>query len=212
MNHLTNNDFQYSPKYLGVDDKGREKMTYIHGQQMNHTKIDMGLMRQALRVLRQFHDILSVPELSGEQETLLHTDFAPWNLIVNEGKLVGVIDLDDVKPGRRLYDVAYICWNFLDIGSEGSDFTEEEIFKYLPVLINAYGVIETSDFVDVLLSEQHRILKGRERRVEEVEEGEEKEYRKGICVEIKNQMEWVKKHRENIEKVLNSGGGETHKW
>jgi hypothetical protein len=202
MVELTKNGFQYSPKYLGVDDKGREKMEYIHGKQMNHGDITISLMKQTLRALRNFHDILSVSELSEDEETLLHTDFAPWNLIVDEGKLVGVIDFDGVKPGRRLYDVAYTCWNLLDIGSSETNFTEEEVFKYLPVSINAYGDIDSSDFVDVLLSEQYRILKERQERVGEVEEGEEREYRKGICIEINKQIQWVKRNRDKIDKVL----------
>jgi thiamine kinase-like enzyme len=202
MIQLAEDSFQYSPRYLGIDDKGREMMTYIDGQQMNHTKITIALMKQAVEVLREFHDILSVSELSGEEETLLHTDFAPWNLIVNGDKLVGVVDFDDVKPGKRIYDVAYICWNLLDIGSKDSDFSEEEIYKYLPILLDSYGEIEPSDFVYALLSEQHRILKRRERRVWEVEEGQERENRKQICVEISKQIEWVKENRENIKKAL----------
>jgi len=199
---LSNNNFQYSPKYLGIDQKGREIMTYIEGEQMNHTEITVDLMKQTLKVLKQFHNIFSTSDLSQDQETVLHTDYAPWNLIVKEGKLVGVIDFDKVIPGKRIYDVAYICWNLLDIGSKNSNFTEEEILKYLPILINAYGEIDTSEFVDVLLSEQNRILLERELRVKEVEEGEEKEYREGICEDIKKQIEWVKRNRLNIEKAL----------
>ncbi len=202
MTVLSNNNFQYSPKHLGIDQKEREIMTYIEGQQMNHTEITLGLMRQTLEVLKQFHDIFSTSELSQDQETLLHTDYAPWNLIVKEGKLVGVIDFDKVTPGKRIYDVAYICWNLLDIGSKDSNFTEEEIFKYLPILINAYGEIDTFEFVDVLLSEQNRILLERELRVKEVEEGEEKQYREGICEDIKKQIGWVERNRGNIDEAL----------
>lgn len=202
MTILSSNNFQYSPKYLGIDQKGREKMTYIEGEQMNHTEITIDLMKQTLEVLKQFHDILSISELSGGQETVLHTDYAPWNLIVRKGKLVGIIDFDKIKPGKRIYDVVYICWNLLDIGSEDSNFTDEEIFRYLPVLVDAYGEINTSDFVDALLSEQNRILLERELRVKKVEEGEEKEYRKGICEDIKKQIGWVERNRVNIEKAL----------
>lgn len=202
MTVLSSSNFQYSPNYLGIDQKGREIMTYIEGKQMNHTEITLDLMKQTLGVLKRYHDIFSISELSENEETLLHTDYAPWNLIVREGKLVGIIDFDKAKPGKRISDVVYICWNLLDIGSEDSNLTEEEIFKYLPVLVGAYGEIDTSDFVDVLLSEQNRILLERELRVKEVEEGEEKEYRKGICEDIKKQIEWVKRNRLNIEKAL----------
>ena len=83
-----------------------------------------------------------------------------------------------------------------------SNFTEEEIFKYLPILINAYGEIDTFEFVDVLLSEQNRILLERELRVKEVEEGEEKQYREGICEDIKKQIGWVERNRGNIDEAL----------
>jgi hypothetical protein len=207
MTELTNNNFNYSPKYLGVDDKGREIMTYVEGEQMNHTEISLDLMKQTFGALRQFHDIFSKSELKGAEETLIHTDFAPWNLIVKDNKLVGVLDFDDVKPGRRISDVAYVCWTFLDIGSTDSNFTEEEVYRYLQDLIKAYGYIDTSDFVDVLLLEQNRILKYREGRVEEVEEGDEKEYRKVLCEEIRKEIEWVKRNRENIDRALGGNNG-----
>lgn len=202
MIELTNNDFHYSPRYLGMDDKGREIMTYIDGEQMNHTEISFDLIKQTLVVLRKFHDIFSKSELSGGEETLLHSDFSPWNLIVKDKKLVGVLDFDDVRPGKRIYDVANVCWTFLDIGSNDSNFTEEEVYKYLPILIDAYGDIETSDFVDALLSEQNKVLRYRENRVQEVKEGDEKEYRRRVCEEIKREIEWVKRNRENIDKAL----------
>jgi aminoglycoside phosphotransferase (APT) family kinase protein len=177
-------------------------MTYVDGVQMNHGEITIDLMKQSLSVLREFHDIFSKSELSGDEETLLHSDFSPWNLIVKDNKLVGVLDFDDARPGKRIYDVANVCWTFLDIGSSDSNFTEEEVYKYLPILIDAYGDIDTSEFVKALLSEQDKVLRYRENRVKEVDEGEEKEYRKGVCEEIEKEIEWVKINRDNINRAI----------
>ncbi|MBI2356785.1 aminoglycoside phosphotransferase family protein [Candidatus Dojkabacteria bacterium] len=202
MKELTRQGYTLSPVLQGIDEKGREIISYIDGTQMNRSVVTINTFNEAMSALRRFHDILSKYEFCGNEETIIHTDFAPWNLIVKGDKLIGVIDFDDALPGKRLSDVTYACWNFLDIGEEGGKYTEEEILKYLPVLISSYGDIDTKDFVDTLIAEQKRILKGRELRVLEDITAKEKVERENICKSIREQIKWVEERREKIEKVL----------
>jgi aminoglycoside phosphotransferase (APT) family kinase protein len=44
-----------------------------------------------------------------------HNDFAPYNLMFEDGKLTGVIDLDLASPGPRVWDMAYTAYRFVPL-------------------------------------------------------------------------------------------------
>ncbi|MBT2725605.1 phosphotransferase [Bacillus sp. ISL-75] len=48
-------------------------------------------------------------------ETIIHDDWHPWNLIYSEdGSVSCILDFDLVRPGKRIYDVAYcIYWIYM---------------------------------------------------------------------------------------------------
>ena len=204
MEELTSHHFLLSPKFIGIDEKGREVISYISGIQMNHGEITIDIMKQSMSALKKFHDILAESKLSEDQETVVHTDFAPWNLIVEDENLVGVIDFDGAIPGKRLTDIAYVCWNFLDIGEDDGKFTDEEIFLLLPQLIAAYGDINTDNLVNELISEQSRILEKRKNRVKEAIGDQEKAERQRICDEIEESIKWVEGNEERLSKILDN--------
>jgi len=202
MNELKEKNFELSPTFLGVDKKNREIISYIPGTQMNKGEITLDLMKQSMKALRLFHDILAVSELRGERETVIHTDFAPWNMIVDKGQLVGIIDFDDAIPGERIKDIVYACWNLLDIGDLDSEYSEKNTLNLLPELFDAYGDIDRKCFVDELLNEQRRILKKRRKKMKQADNKEERVERRNVCKEIRKQISWVSKHRGDLEKVL----------
>jgi hypothetical protein len=134
LRHLEHVGFPYSPRFLGIDDEGREVLTFIEGTTGLDGYVegvergsdvwamvasDAGLEHFA-RLLRAYHDAVAdfVPAVDAEWSTghdvlqpgqiLLHNDFAPWSVVWDDhGVPVGILDWDFAAPGPAIDDVAY---------------------------------------------------------------------------------------------------------
>lgn len=199
---LEKHEYPFSPKFLGIDKREREIITYIDGETLLPYQVPMDICIQAIKALRQFHDILSQSSLKGRSETICHNDFSPWNVLIKEGKLVGVIDFDSVDPGKRITDLAYACWTFIGLGSPRNGLSDEEQIKRIGILTDKYDKINTTAFVQELLSEQYRVLKYKEERTKLAISVLEKKESELKCRSILNEIDWVKRNANKIRKAL----------
>lgn len=118
LRHLERQGFDRVPRFLGIDEKGREMLTYIPGT-VPH---GLGGFRKeqwlaAARLLRRFHDATVDSELKGECEVVCHGDPAPGNYVLRDGMPFALIDVDGAHPGKREEDVGYAAWMWLHIGT-----------------------------------------------------------------------------------------------
>jgi Ser/Thr protein kinase RdoA (MazF antagonist) len=106
--------FDAAPRRLGIDDKGRDILTWVEGE----TFIDRSQMHPyigdpptrvtfpeeqitaAMKLLRRYHDVF-------DAELICHGDVGPWNLVWRDGVPIAVIDFENVHPGEASEDVAY---------------------------------------------------------------------------------------------------------
>ncbi|MCR8644434.1 phosphotransferase [Paenibacillus sp. N1-5-1-14] len=124
LKHLENKGFSYAPKFIGIDDKGREILSYIEGEAGHYPLKEYvwsdDVIIEIAKMLRLYHDAVSdfaydddwqsidnTPQLF---EVLCHNDFAIYNIIFNQERPVGIIDYDVAGPGPRLWDIAYTLY------------------------------------------------------------------------------------------------------
>ncbi|KAB7672064.1 phosphotransferase [Bacillus sp. B1-b2] len=124
LNHLESKGFGYSPRFLGVDEKDREILSFIEGEAGNYPlKKYMWsdhVLSEIAKMLRLYHDAVSDFPLINEWkpmdhtpdniEVVCHNDFAIYNIIFNQESPVGIIDFDVAAPGPRLWDIAYTLY------------------------------------------------------------------------------------------------------
>jgi hypothetical protein len=112
LRYLSDVDFPYSPRVLGIDEQGREILTYLEGDSgpagWARVVDPVGLVAMA-RLLREYHDAVRGyrPDGIGADEVVCHGDFGPWNLVWHGTTPVGILDWDWAHADSPLYDVAY---------------------------------------------------------------------------------------------------------
>lgn len=120
--HLEAKGFEGSPRYLGIDDKSREILSYIEGEVGVRPSLWEGddALLAAAGLLRRYHDATADFPVEqsdewafahpGRHEVICHNDFAPYNFVFDAGLPIAVIDYDLACPGPRLRDVAYAAY------------------------------------------------------------------------------------------------------
>ncbi|MEM7572637.1 MAG: aminoglycoside phosphotransferase family protein [Bacteroidota bacterium] len=192
--HLEAKGFSYAPRYLGQDEQDRTMLNFLVGEVPRGLALSEEQLIQAARLLRQFHDATRDFPQKAAEEVICHRDFAPWNIIIHQGSVSGIIDFDEVAPGKRIEDFAYFSWTFLELGS--SLYPLKRQLRMLKLLAAAYGSLQTSQFVDALLAQQARILQLRRELVPLQEEPESRQAAEERVARIQAEIAWVEQHRE----------------
>ncbi|WP_329066910.1 phosphotransferase [Amycolatopsis sp. NBC_01480] len=150
LKHLRSTGFRGAPRPLGLDDQGREVLTYaegpvVHPDHPETMEPDAALTRVA-RLIRDFHDAVAGFEpppdarwqvvIPGDgAEIIAHHDLAPWNLVA--GAEWVFIDWDTAAPGTRLWDLAYAAPAFAPL-RPGTPRAEAK--RRLRLFADAYGL------------------------------------------------------------------------
>jgi len=141
LEHLDVVGFAAAPRFLGLDERGRETLTFLPGAVPSDCRAIVWSDEQltaSARLLRRFHDATAGSGLAGAAEVVCHNDFGPWNLVWVDGLPVGVIDFDNAAPGSRLDDLGYAVWKHLNIGL--LKLPARDQLRRVALMASAYGV------------------------------------------------------------------------
>jgi hypothetical protein len=161
LRHLEKVGFTGSPRVHGIDERGREVLSYLEGEcgeypLAPHWVTDEALVTVAT-MLRMFHDAQQgfTPPPGGvwrsfgppppDAEVVCHHDAAPHNVIWRPDGTLALIDFDLASPGSRLYDVAYAAWTWVPLFSDRDSVTlgwqRPDRPRRLRLFADAYGLI-----------------------------------------------------------------------
>jgi hypothetical protein len=153
--HLHAVGFDGAPRPLGVDERGREVLTFVPGTVAwpggFHLLDGDGALRRAARLVRDFHDAVTgfTPPPGAQWQVLMpadgdeiiaHHDLAPWNLIVGDRQWA-FIDWDVAAPGTRLWDLAYAMHGFVPLSADPAHQRDDAGHR-LRLIADAYGLTE----------------------------------------------------------------------
>jgi len=158
--HLERKGYSASPRFLGIDEKQREILSFLEGETGILPSIWQGdeALTATARLLRAYHDAtvdFVPPEAAvwayrypdpARHEVICHNDFAPYNFVYSGGAPTGVIDFDLAGPGPRLRDVAYAAYWLVPLSfhsAEQKAFAEADVqqgSRRLHLFCAVYGI------------------------------------------------------------------------
>ena len=161
--HLRDVGFTGAPLPLGVDEQGREVLSFVPGGVPDNplppeTAGDDVLVALA-RLIRALHEASAgwVPpldavwggtpanpgQISQQAELVSHRDYYPGNVVFRHGLPVALIDFDLAMPTTRLYDVTNALWYWAplrDPRDRAPAFADLDIPHRIAVFADAYGL------------------------------------------------------------------------
>jgi hypothetical protein len=185
LRHLEAKGFHGAPRFLGLDDKGREVLTFLPGEVPN----DLGSFTDdqiaaAANLLRSLHDATTDCELRAGNEIICHGDPSPCNCVFVDGVPSGFIDFDAAHPGARDDDVGYAAWLWLDIGN--NNLAPETQGRRLITFLTAYDFLIERNPLELVLAAQRDFT----RRLLAPT---------GAAEWARACLDWTERHRERIE-------------
>lgn len=164
--HLERAGFNAAPRWLGLDDQGRNVLSWIDGE----TLTERGQMHPyigdppgritfsdeqiaaAMSLLRRYHDAFG-------DDVVCHGDFGPWNIVWRDELPFAAIDFGNVYRGDAADDVAYALRMFISYGLARAAPTE--LVRRTLAALQAYGAVFD---VPTILAREYDLAEERCRR------------------------------------------------
>jgi aminoglycoside phosphotransferase (APT) family kinase protein len=199
LTHFERAGWAGAPRFLGVDERGREVLSYLDGHVAwePHPHSVESLVAVA-ELVRQFHDLTAGTELAGDAEVVCHNDLSPKNTVYDTGlRPVAFIDWDLAAPGERVHDVAHVCWQYVALGPGVDDAAAAG--RGVRAIADAYGLSDVSTLVDTILWWQDRCWRGIEAEASAGLAHAVRLRGSGVVQAIQDQYEWTAANRSILE-------------
>jgi len=230
--HLERAGFAGAPRYLGVDERDREVLTFIDGEVAGRPRPswigDEDRLRSLALLLRDYHQAMArfvmpeglepdwgIPDLPGlpdvtpaqPVEVLGHQDITPENVIFVDGRARALIDFDLLKPVSRLQDVvnALVWWAPLaDPMDRYPEMTDLDAAGRCRVFADAYGLErgERQDLVEVAISSAARSWVLMKHRADTIGGGWLRMWDEGVGDTIVRRQLWLEAHGGTLTAAL----------
>ncbi|SEG56162.1 Phosphotransferase enzyme family protein [Thermomonospora echinospora] len=228
LGHLERVGFEGAPRFLGIDELGREVLTWMPGETPGRPMREYAATEEALRgvarLLRRFHDAVSMYEappdapwdvafttnVDDPPELIGHCDVTPDNVVFRDGVPYGLIDFDLARPTTRLFDVVNTLRTWAPLADPAD---RDEVFARLDAdavgrrirrFCDAYGLgrEERRRVLPVARLRFERSYLAMRARAERLGGGWERMWRGGIGVRIRRGQDWLEQSWDVLDARL----------
>lgn len=139
LRYLKSVGFEGAPRLLGIDEQGREILSFVRGNVVHEpaTPLSEQRLRSAGTLIRAFHDATAGCPLADKSEVVCHGELGPHNMVFVGDEAIGLIDWETAAPGSRLQDLDRAAWFFAQIGDGGGELSVQ--LERVRLLCEGYG-------------------------------------------------------------------------
>ena len=198
-----------APRFRGVDEQCREILSFLPGHvpwqpaEQRRVRSDDSLA-VAAGLVRQFHDLTAGTSLAGGCEVVCHNDLSPRNTVYRDraGVLrpVAFIDWGIAAPGKRIHDIAHMCWQYAGLGPQIEDTARASC--QIRIICDAYGLADRAAVVDTILWWQDRCWRGIQAGAAAGDPAMTRLHDSCATQEVRQQHDWVARHRTELQAAL----------
>lgn len=226
--YLEDSGFDGVPRFLGIDDQGREMLTFIPGDVFRHPTpavMTKAALAELGRLLRRMHDAAAdfvLPDDLDWAHALetdvpgaavpCHNDLSPKNVVFRNGLPEAFIDWDLAAPAPRVWDLAHCAWQFVplvdDAGWIAAGWPEppplEIRLRRVRALVDGYGLDHDSriGFGAIVALRMERTSTGIAGLADAGEPAFVRFREQGVIAEIDAARAWVRQHLTAIDAAL----------
>jgi Ser/Thr protein kinase RdoA (MazF antagonist) len=159
LRHLADVGFTAAPRFLGVDEQGREVLSYVPGTAVTPPYPAWALTDDALvsvaQLLRDYHEAVAGFDPRAHRwsaalpaafagELVGHNDLNLDNVVFRDGRAAALIDFDLAAPGSRVWDVACAVrlWAPLRPARYVDDLRAGSELHRLALFVDSYGLAD----------------------------------------------------------------------
>jgi thiamine kinase-like enzyme len=206
-----------APRFLGIDEQGREILSWIDGHvpwsgvSEPPSVYDAHAVAGVARLVRELHDLTAGSPLAGDGDVVCHNDLSLKNTVYREvseaggvaWRPVAFIDWDAAAPGRRIHDVAHLAWQW----AANTSSAPESAARLVRVAADAYGLepADRAELVDTILWWQDRCWRGIQADIDAGAESVRRLRDAGAVGAVRADYEWTVRHRAVLDAGLVPG-------
>ncbi|MGN8647525.1 phosphotransferase [Gracilibacillus sp. HCP3S3_G5_1] len=220
LKHLETKGFSYAPRFLGVDEKGREILSFIEGEAGNYPLKEYMWADEVLveiaKILRLYHNSVSDFSYDSWQpidntpqpfEVLCHNDFAIYNIIFHHERPIGIIDFDVAGPGPRLWDMAYTLYTCVPLSRFYLSEKGEKVYYHssqhanrikerVRIFFEAYGERMEEEYLEMVLLRLEGLCKTIIRKASEGDTAFQNMIDEGHLSHYQYDIQFIRNHRQ----------------
>jgi hypothetical protein len=159
LRHLEAVGFDGTPRFLGIDEQGREVLSYVPGDvplpSFPAWSMTDDVLAEVAVLMRGFHDatrsfdraqVETWPdELTDPDggDVICHNDVCPENVVFGDAHPTTLLDFDFAAPGRRVWDVAMAASMWAPLADPAMRFTHPpglDAVHRAAVFVRSYGM------------------------------------------------------------------------
>jgi hypothetical protein len=229
--HLEEAGFEGAPRFRGVDQAGREILTYIEGEVAWRPRppwiADTGRLISVARLVREYDDAAAsfVPSPDAwaspadppgvsppppyPPALIGHMDITPENVVFRDGRAVALIDFDLAKPVTRADELYNVMLWWAPLGEPADQdplMRDVDVPRRCRLIADTYGMSDTdrSRLVEVAIMRTRRSWHLMKHRAETAGGGWLRMWNEGVGDVIKRREGWLDRNAALLDAALTS--------